>query len=71
MVTNMRTNIDIDDDLMAEAQRLAGETTKKGTIEAALRLLIDVKQQAELRELRGTVEWMGDLSESRLGRGGD
>lgn len=67
----MRTNIDIDDELMAEAQRLSGESTKKGTIEAALRLLIELRRQEDLRELRGTVEWIGNLDESRMGRGFD
>lgn len=33
-----RTNIDIDDDLMANAMAALGQTTKKGTVEAALRL---------------------------------
>jgi len=69
MVSPMRTNIAIDDELMAEAQRLSGESTKDATVETALRLLIELRRQEDLRELRGTVEWSGDLDESRLGRG--
>jgi Arc/MetJ family transcription regulator len=65
----MRTNIDIDDELVAEAQQLSGESTKEATVETALRLLIELRRQEELRELRGTVEWSGDLDESRVGRG--
>ena len=35
----MRTNIDMDDALMAEAQKASGQATKKGTVEQALRLM--------------------------------
>ncbi|HZI98510.1 MAG TPA: type II toxin-antitoxin system VapB family antitoxin [Actinomycetales bacterium] len=61
----MRTNIDIDDDLMAEAMRLAGTTTKRSTVEEALRELIRRHKIGELRALRGKVEWIGDLDEMR------
>jgi putative antitoxin of VapBC-like toxin-antitoxin system len=36
----MRTNIEIDDELVAEAQKLSGQGTKKRTVEEALRLMI-------------------------------
>jgi Arc/MetJ family transcription regulator len=64
----MRTNIDIDDGLMKEAMRRGGARTKRATVEAALRLLIQVRQQAGIRRLRGKVRWEGNLSQSRLGR---
>jgi len=64
----MRTNIEIDDELMAEAQRLSGRATKKATVEEALRLLVELKRQEDLYQLFGTVEWSGDLDQSRLGR---
>lgn len=64
----MRTNIDIDDRLMKQAMRCGGTRTKRSTVEAALRLLIQVRQQAGIRRLRGKVRWEGDLSQSRLGR---
>jgi Arc/MetJ family transcription regulator len=64
----MRTNIDIDDGLMKEAMRRGGTRTKRATVEAALRLLIQVRQQAGIRRLRGKVRWEGNLSQSRLGR---
>ncbi|MBV8187147.1 MAG: type II toxin-antitoxin system VapB family antitoxin, partial [Alphaproteobacteria bacterium] len=44
----MRTNIDIDDALMAEAQRLSGNATKKQTVEEALRLMIRLRRQREV-----------------------
>ncbi len=64
----MRTNIDIDDGLMKEAMRRGGTRTKRATVEAALRLLIQVRRQAGIRRLRGKVRWEGNLSQSRLGR---
>lgn len=65
----MRTNIDIDEGLMAEAQRLSGAPTKKATVEEALRLLIQLRRQEEARELRGFARWTGDLAAGREGRG--
>lgn len=67
----MRTNIEIDDDLMRDAMRASGEPTKRATVEAALRLLVQTRRQARIRRLRGRVRWRGDLDESRRARGMD
>ena len=64
----MRTNIEIDDDLMRQAMRRSGSRTKRATIESGLRLLIQTRAQAGLRRLRGRVQWHGNLDRSRLGR---
>jgi Arc/MetJ family transcription regulator len=64
----MRTNIVIDDDLMEAAMRSSGLTSKKATVEAALRLLIQVKSQTGIRRLRGKVKWEGDLETMRADR---
>jgi Arc/MetJ family transcription regulator len=64
----MRTNIDIDDALMAEAQRASHMPTKKAVVEAGLRLLIRMRQQEEILHLAGQVRWEGDLDQSREGR---
>ena len=64
----MRTNIDIDDNLMRQAIRHSGVRTKKATVEAALRLLIDTRSQVGMRRFRGKVKWEGNLEESRRGR---
>ncbi|MBB5065885.1 type II toxin-antitoxin system VapB family antitoxin [Granulicella mallensis] len=64
----MRTNIEIDDQLMAEALRSSGEPTKRAAVEAALRLLIQTKAQAGIRKLRGKIQWEGDLAELRRSR---
>lgn len=61
----MRTNIEIDDTLMAEAMEALGTTTKRETVEAALRRII--KSQRQLRafmELKG-IGWEGDLEAMR------
>jgi Arc/MetJ family transcription regulator len=64
----MRTNIDIDDELMRGAMRASGAPTKRAAVERGLRLLIDVGGQRAIRRLRGKVKWRGDLEEGRLGR---
>lgn len=64
----MRTNIDIDDDLMRDAIAATGELTKRAVVERALRLLIQTHGQVSARQLRGKVAWQGDLAESRRSR---
>ena len=64
----MRTNIIIDDKLMREALRATGLKTKRETVERGLRLLVRLKQQAEIRRLRGKVNWQGDLDAMRTDR---
>lgn len=61
----MRTNIVIDDQLMAEALKTSGLQTKKEVVEQGLRLLVRLGQQQELRKLRGKVAWEGDLDRMR------
>jgi Arc/MetJ family transcription regulator len=64
----LRTNIDIDDDLMRQAMRASGALTKRAAVEQGLRLLISVRGQRAIQRLRGKVKWTGDLGDSRLGR---
>jgi Arc/MetJ family transcription regulator len=64
----MRTNIEIDDQLMHEAMRSSGARTKKAAVEAGLRLLVRIHSQTAIRQLRGKIKWQGDLNESRQGR---
>jgi len=61
----MRTNVEIDDDLMRDALRATGLTTKRAVIEAGLRMLVRVKGQEEMLKLAGKVRWVGDLDEMR------
>ena len=62
----MRTNIIIDDDIMAEAMKISHFKTKKATVEAGLRLLIQIKKQERIKTLRGELKWDGDLNKMRL-----
>lgn len=64
----MRTNIVIDDELMAEAQRLTGLSTKRKTVEFALRQVVSLKRQEAVRAQRGKLNWEGDLNQSRQAR---
>jgi len=64
----MRTNIDIDDELMRQAMKASEETTKKAVVEKALRLMISLKAQEGIKKLRGKVKWEGDLDAMREGR---
>ncbi len=62
----MRTNIVVDDNLMAEAIKLTNIKTKKGVVNQALKLLVQVKRQEEIRSVRGKLKWEGNLSEMRV-----
>jgi Arc/MetJ family transcription regulator len=64
----MRTNIDIDDALMAEAQKASGQGTKKQTVEEALRLLVRLRRQQEANAAFGKFRWRGNIARSRRGR---
>jgi len=64
----MRTNIDIDDRVLREAQRLSGTKTKRETVDLALRELVARQRRIGVLDLRGRVHWEGALVESRRGR---
>jgi Arc/MetJ family transcription regulator len=64
----MRTNIVIDDQLMREALRATGLKTKRAAVELGLHTLLRLKKQAEIRKLRGKLEWQGDLGAMRRDR---
>ena len=53
----MRTNVEIDDQLMRRALEASGLPTKKATIEEALRLLVRLAAGRELTEMAGKVEF--------------
>jgi len=61
----MRTNIVIDDELMAEALKATGAQTKKEAVELGLKLLVKRQKQQAIRNLRGQVKWEGNLNEMR------
>ena len=61
----MRTNIVIDDKLMSMALKASGAKTKRDAVEMGLKTLLQLTRQSEIRRLRGTVPWVGDLNAMR------
>lgn len=61
----MRTNIEIDAQLMAEAMKAMGTRTKRETVEKALEAQVAIKRQLGILKLKGKVEWVGDLDQLR------
>ena len=61
----MRTNIVIDDRLMAEALRATGAQTKREAVELGLKTLVQLKKQERLRRYRGKLKWRDDLERMR------
>lgn len=64
----MRTNIVLDDKLIERAKKLTGIKTKREVVQEALRTLILVREQSEIRKLRGKLHWEGNLDEQRQAR---
>jgi Arc/MetJ family transcription regulator len=64
----MRTNIEIDDQLIQKVMKKTGAPTKRAAVEAGLRLQLKLEAQKGILALRGKVQWDGDLEQSRLGR---
>jgi Arc/MetJ family transcription regulator len=64
----MRTNIEIDDRLMADILRATGLRTKREAVELGLRTLLRLRRQAGLKRLRGRVDWRGNLEAMRRDR---
>jgi Arc/MetJ family transcription regulator len=62
----MRTNIIIDDQLMTDALKATGLTTKREAVELGLKTLIRLKQQEKIKNFKGKLKWSGDVEEMRL-----
>ncbi len=61
----MRTNIVIDDKLMADTLKATGVKTKREAVELGLKTLLRLRQQSEIKKLRGKIAWEGDLDAMR------
>ena len=61
----MRTSIVIDDKLMKDTMKATGLKTKRETVELGLRTLLRLRQQQDIRQLRGKLDWQGDLDKMR------
>ena len=62
----MRTNIVIDDKLMRDTLRATGLKTKRDAVELGLQTLLRLSRQADIRRLRGKLDWQGDLHAMRI-----
>jgi Arc/MetJ family transcription regulator len=60
----VRTNIELDDELVAEAMAMTGLPTKRATVEEALRVLLQHRRKTALADLAG-LGWEGDLDAMR------
>lgn len=60
-----RTNIDIDDVLLAEAMRRYGLKTKREAVHLALRRLVGPRLSPEFFESLRGIGWEGDLDDMR------
>ncbi len=61
----MRTNIVIEDKLMAEALKVSGARSKREVVELGLKTLVRLKRQEHIRGMRGKLRWTGDLEAMR------
>ena len=66
----MRTDIEIDDELMREVQCLTGLRTKREAVDFALREVVARHRRLGILDLRGRVHWQGDLQRGRRERRG-
>ena len=64
----MRTNIEIDDKLMADTLRVTGLRTKREAVDLGLRTLLRLRKQGEAKALRSKLDWQGDLDALRRDR---
>jgi Arc/MetJ family transcription regulator len=61
----MRTNIEIDDDLMKKALKYSKLKTKKEIINEALMEYVKYQMRLKMLSLQGKVKWVGDLDKMR------
>ena len=64
----MRTNIVLDEVLIKRGMALTGISTKRALVHEALKLLVQLREQEQVRTLRGQLKWEGDLDELRTSR---
>jgi Arc/MetJ family transcription regulator len=62
----MRTNIDINQDLIKKASELSGLKTKKELVEKSLQLFIDVHRQKKIQSFKGKIDWQGNIDQMRV-----
>jgi len=65
-----RTVIDIDDEVLAQALQLSGLRKKVDVVNYALRKLVEQQEIERILDLKGKVQWEGDLEQMRKDRHG-
>lgn len=65
----MRTTLALDDELLAEAQRLTGTTEKTALVREALRALIERESARRLARLGGSEPGLRDIPRRRAATG--
>jgi len=63
-----RTNIVLDDTLVANCQKTTGIKTRRALIDHALQEVLRHERQKKILELKGTVQWEGGLAAWRKRR---
>ncbi len=63
-----RTNIVMDERLVARAKRVTGLKTTRQLVDHALREMVRHRKQRDILKLQGKVRWEGDLAAIRRGR---
>ncbi len=63
-----RTNVVLDEELVKDCIKVTGIKTQKALIDHALRELLRHEKQIEILELKGSINWDGNLDEWRQGR---
>lgn len=61
----MRTNIIIDDTLMADVLKATGVKSKREAVELGLKTLLMLKRQEGIKAFKGKLKWDGDLEQMR------
>jgi Arc/MetJ family transcription regulator len=67
----MRTNVVLNEELLKQAKKLTGIKTTRQVIHEALETLVRLKEQGNVRALRGQLSWEGDLDTLRQDRSSD
>ncbi|MGH7274852.1 MAG: type II toxin-antitoxin system VapB family antitoxin [Nitrospiria bacterium] len=63
-----RTNVELDDRLVAAGMKMTGCKTKKEVVNLALKELVSRKRRKKILELEGKIAWVGNLHEMRKSR---
>ncbi|MFZ2726381.1 MAG: type II toxin-antitoxin system VapB family antitoxin [Methylococcaceae bacterium] len=62
----MRTQLTINDELMANVLQVTGLKSKREAVEQGLKLLLALKQQEQIKQFKGQLHWEGDLEQMRV-----